>query len=418
VSIKQRLYPGSGQVPALVKHAEHARFVWNLALEQVNCYRRERGPTPNNAVRMRQLTEARGASEWLVLGSSSVQQAALQDFDQAMKNWWARTHRRPTWRKASRHNSFCVRDLTVARINRKWATVLIPRLGYVQFRLTRPFAEVASASSARVSLDRSGRWWVSFTCPPPTFARTPTGRSVGVDRGCINSIATSDGIMAHAPGLTAGEQARFLSLQRRKARQVKDSGRYRATSRKIARLYAKLGDRRRDWVEQTSTALVREYDVVAIEDLRILNMVRTPAPKPDPEVPGAYLPNSARAKAALSKAILASCWGGLALRLAHKASRTTGPARSVVVVVDPRNTSRTCAACGHVAKENRESQAVFSCHACGHQAHADTNAAINILRRAQPPALAVIEVCGRTDRERVRQSGPTASRVNPHALTA
>lgn len=183
VSIKQRLNPESGQVPVLVKHAAHARFVWNLALEQANCYRREQGPTPNTAVRMRQLTEAREASEWLRLGSAAVQQAALRDFDQAMKNWWGHTHRRPTWRKASRHNSFVVRDLTVARINRKWATVLIPKLGHVRFRLTRPFTDVAAASSARVSVDRSGRWWVSFTCPPPTFARTPTGKSVGVDRG-------------------------------------------------------------------------------------------------------------------------------------------------------------------------------------------------------------------------------------------
>lgn len=419
MSIKQRLNRESGQVPVLVEHAAHARFVWNLALEQANCYRREQGPTPNTAARMRQLTEAREASEWLRLrlGSSAVQQAALRDFDQAMKNWWGHTHRRPTWRKASRHNSFVVRDLTVARINRKWATVLIPKLGHVRFRLTRPFTDVAAASSARVSVDRSGRWWVSFTCPPPTFDRAHTGKSVGVDRGCANSIATSEGVMAHAPGFTVGEQARFLALQRRKARQVKNSGRYTLTRAKIARMYATLGDRRRDWVEHTSTALVRGYDVVAIEDLHIPNMVRKPKPKLDPEIPGAYLPNSARAKAALSKAILASCWGGLALRLAHKTAHTTETDRSVLVTVDPRSTSRTCAVCGHVAKENRTSQAVFSCHACGHQAHADTNAAINILRRAQPPVLAVIEVCGRADRERTASAWPTASRVNPHTFT-
>jgi putative transposase len=114
---------------------------------------------------------------------------------------------------------------------------------------------------------------------------------------------------------------------------------------------------------------------VAVEDLRVPNMVRRPTAKPDPDNAGAFLPNGARAKAALNKAILASCWGRFLNRLEHKMPE------GAVVRVDPKNTSRTCAACGHCAPGNRESQAVFECEACGHAAHADTNAAINILMR-------------------------------------
>lgn len=111
-------------------------------------------------------------------------------------------------------------------------------------------------------------------------------------------------------------------------------------------------------------------------------MTRRPKPNRDPETSGAFLPNGARAKAALNRAIMSSCWGGLERRLTHKTTRTPADNQSELVKVNPRNTSRTCAECGQTAGENRESQAVFTCGACGHQAHADTNAAINILRRA------------------------------------
>ena len=115
-------------------------------------------------------------------------------------------------------------------------------------------------------------------------------------------------------------------------------------------------------------------------------MVARPTPRPDLDNPGAYLPNGAKAKAGLNKAIHASCWNQFATRLTTKATGATTPVR--VVLVDPRNTSRECKPCGHVAAENRESQAVFCCVACGHTAHADTNAAEIVLDRAlhpQPP---------------------------------
>jgi len=141
-------------------------------------------------------------------------------------------------------------------------------------------------------------------------------------------------------------------------------------------LRRRLEDRRTDWVEWSTTNLASTYDLVAVEDLRVPNMVRRPAPKPDPEQRGVFLPNGARAKAALNKAILASVWGRFLTRLEHKMPE------GAVLRVDPKNTSRTCAACGHCAPGNRESQAVFECEACGHQAHADTNAAVVILDRA------------------------------------
>lgn len=210
---RYRLAPTSEQVSVLARHCGDARFVWNLALEQANCYRPGR-PTPGAAERSRQLAEARKDS-WLGEGSSSMQQQALRDLDQALRNWRAGTHRRPRWRKAGLDESFCVRDVTVERLNRQWATTVVPKLGSVPFRLSR--ALPAIYGMARVTLDRSGRWHVSFAAPQPAVKREPTGKAVGLDAGVVATLTTSDGAHHHAPGLRPGEAQRLRRLQRRLA---------------------------------------------------------------------------------------------------------------------------------------------------------------------------------------------------------
>jgi putative transposase len=117
--------------------------------------------------------------------------------------------------------------------------------------------------------------------------------------------------------------------------------------------------------------------VIVLEKLSTKGMVRQPEAKPDPDQPGAYLPNRARAKAGLSRGILASCWGILSSRLEQK----TAASGTTALFADPRYTSQQCRACGHTTRENRESQAVFLCVACGHSDHADRNAAASILAR-------------------------------------
>jgi transposase len=145
----------------------------------------------------------------------------------------------------------------------------------------------------------------------------------------------------------------------------------------MARITAKVTDRRRDWAEKVSTRLVREHDLIVFEKLNIPGMTRKPAPKPDPGKTGAFLPNRARAKAGLNKGILASAWGVLSDRTQQKAEASG----VVVLYVDPRFTSQQCRVCGHTSPDNRDSQAEFRCKGCGHADHADANAAKNILAR-------------------------------------
>jgi transposase len=345
--------------------------MWNLALEQWSMWTRDRGPAPGFVEQCRQLTEARTAFGWLRAGSQTVQQQALRDFAQAVTNFHAQTHYRPTWRKAGTHDGFRIvghQASRIVKLNRKWAKVNVPKVGWVRLRLSRA---MPAAKSYRITRDRNGRWHLAFAVIPPPIPAPGTGEIVGVDRGVTTSAALSTGELLTCPGLSDRDQNRLAYLQRRLARCSRNSNRRRRAKAAIAKLHARAADRRNDWVEKTSTDLARRFDLIRVEDLRITQMTRRPKPKPDPERPGELLPNRRRAKAGLNRGILANGWGQLVTRLEHKASGR-------VEKVNPAYTSQTCSVCGHCASDNRENQAVFRCVACGHRDNADVNAAVNI----------------------------------------
>jgi transposase len=372
---RYRLYPTAEQAGLMLdRHCADARFVWNLAVEQFNWGRSAPGP----AQRMKQLAEARQEFGWLGEGSSSVQQQALRDFDRAVAGFFAGTHRRPTWRRKHVREGFCVRDTKVRALSRKWAEVQVPKLGFVRFRLSRPLP-AGKLGMARITCDKGGRWHVAFPAPQPGVPGVGrAGRAVGVDRGVATTLATSDGGMLRAPVMRRRERQRLVRLQRRLARCRKGSRRCDATRAAIARIHQRVADRRRDWVEKTTTDLAARYEVIAVEALPVRNMVHRPKAKPAPDNNGAFLPNGAAAKAGLNRSIYANCWGLIAQRLTHK----TCASGTSMVVVDASYSSQQCRKCGHTSSENRKSQAEFRCVRCGHTDHADRNAARNILARA------------------------------------
>jgi IS605 OrfB family transposase len=389
MTVRQRVYPTAEAASTMAEYANHERFLYNLSVEQFEFAFRYRGfaahPNeatksrqnwPSSAERMRQLTELRAELGWLREGCQTAQQQALRVVDTAYANWWKNPahFRRPSFRSKFDTQGFGLagtNNFGVRQINAKWGEVRIPKVGWVRFRLTRPWSDVSSAKSCRFTLDPSGIWHVSFPSAQPPVERTSTGAVIGIDRGVAHTLADSEGTMDHAPSLSDKESERLLRLERRLARQQKGSKRREKTRCQKAKVSATLVNRRREWVEQSTTWLVREYDVIVVEDLRITNMVRSA--KGTAESPG----TNVAAKTGLNRSILAQCWGLWLQRLKEKAA-TCGV---LVVEVSARNTSRECRSCGHVAANNRKSQALFVCESCGYQRHADTNAAQNILER-------------------------------------
>ncbi|MCH9728513.1 MAG: transposase [Actinomycetia bacterium] len=380
---RYRMYPTPLEsVFMLERHCADARYVWNLAVEQFNWGRAGRsGPGP--AQRQKQLAEARQAFDWLASGSSPVQQQALRDFDRAAAGFFNGVYRRPSWRRKHLDEGFCIRDSRVQIVNRKWAQVFVPKLGLVKFRLSRPLP-AGKLGMARVTF-KAGRWHVSFPAAQPAVPGVP-GReenAVGIDRGVKTTLALSDATMLRAPVMRRGEQKKLARLQRQLARCRKGSVRRGKVKTRIAKLHARVADRRKDWVEKTTTRIAATYNVVAVEKLPTRNMVRAPKPQPDPDNAGHYLPNGKAAKAGLNRGIYANCWGLIAQRLNDK----TSASGTALLEVPAAYSSLECRNCGHSVKENRKSQAEFQCAKCGHDDHADIQAANTILARATLPAL-------------------------------
>jgi putative transposase len=254
----------------LAGHCRHARFVWNLALEQQQHWRPGR-QAPGYNQQSAQLTAARAEYDWLAAGSQTVQQQALRDFAQAMRNFFNGTHRRPTWRKAGKHEGFRQVGLKlrhIKRLSRRYGQVWIPKVGWVRFRWTRDIP--IAVKSYRVNLDRSGRWHIAFAAIPQPIPGPDDASVVGVDRGVAVSVALSTGELLHAPGLNAGETERLRQLQRRLARARRGSNRRARTKLAIARLRARQTDRRRDWVEKTTTDVARRFGTIRVEDLNVV----------------------------------------------------------------------------------------------------------------------------------------------------
>ncbi len=376
---RYRLYPTAEQsVFMLERHCADARFVWNLAVEQFNWGRTGR-LAPGPAARQKQLAEARQACAWLAAGSSAVQQQALRDFDRAVAGFFTGVYRRPGWRRKHLDEGFCIRDSRVEIVNRKWAQVVVPKLGLVKFRLVPPAAAQGSWAW-RGSASRRAAGMSASRLRNPRLLALLGGeeRLVGIDRGVQTTLALSDGTMMRAPIMRRGEQKKLTRLQRRLARCRKGSRRRIKVKARIAKLHAEVADRRKDWVEKSTTRITATYGVVAVEKLPIRNMVRAPKPRPDPDNEGGYLPNGKAAKAGLNKGIYANCWGVIAQRLEHK----TSASGTALIEVPAAFSSLECRNCGHSVKENRKSQAEFQCVKCGHEDHADIQAANTILARA------------------------------------
>ncbi|MEV6978986.1 transposase [Kitasatospora sp. NPDC093806] len=389
------MYPTSEQASIMLDHCAHARYVWNLAVEQHSHWYRGRKAAPGFAEQCRQLTEARRDNEWLREGNQTVQQQALQDFSKAKNAKFTAGFGEPTWRKKFQHEGFRVigtdrvpefgpdgsakinpktrkqvlgRSVIVQKLNRRWAQVKVPGCGWVRFRNTR--TSLPDAKTFRVTF-KNNQWHIAFAVIPDPIDVPGTGEVIGVDRGVTITAALSDGRTLNCPQPTTRERAQIRKHQRRAARAPKGSEQKTAEYAKVAKLKAREADRRKDWCEKTSTDLARSYDLIRFEKLNIRNITAKAKPRPDPDQPGTFLKNGRAAKAGLNRAILAQGWGLLRRRTEHKA-----PGR--VQDVPAPYTSLQCSACKWIDKNSRKSQAEFVCSSCGFTCNADENAAINV----------------------------------------
>jgi putative transposase len=260
----------------------------------------------------------------------------------------------------------------------------LPVLGSVRIRGNRGGRRWPSdrqVCTFRVCREPSG-WYLLLVGEVETSTVRSTTLAVGVDAGVKHTLTTSTGKHIDGPAALAAGLRKLERLQQQMARQQKGGANWRKTVAKIAELHERIRRTRKLFAHKATTFLLRTYDTVIVEDLKLANMVRRPAAKPNEDGTG-YLPNNAAAKAGLNRNLLDAGIGGLYTMLEAKAAELG----RTVERVNPANTSRSCPACGTIDKASRLSQAVFQCVSCGHTMNADHNAAVNILRSARPEAV-------------------------------
>ncbi|QUX27653.1 transposase [Nocardiopsis akebiae] len=372
---RYRLALTDEQAESCQVYGDICRAVWNTGLHQrreavSRWQRRQRLPYCGYHLQARELAEAKTEETWLKAAPSHILQQTLRDPDRACREhgtfkvrWRAKDRWKPSFRFPDGGR------MSIQRLSRKWGRIKLPKLGWARFRWSR--APRGTVRSATISWD-GAHWYMSLLCEDgqttPQAHERP-GSTVGIDRGV--AVATSDGDLLDQVFQTPKEAERERRLLRRLSRQRRGSNNRARTRAALSALTGRVRARRADFAARTAHVVCAENAVVVLEKLKTKNM--TASAQGTTHAPGVNV----RQTAGLNRAILAKGWHGLTLAC-QNAARRTG---SRIVEVDPAYTSQTCHPCGYVAAESRESQSVFCCGRCGHTAHADVNAAQNILTR-------------------------------------
>ena len=353
-AFEYRFYPSSGQAAELDRTFGCVRKVYNLALSartEAWTLRQER-VTYNATSAL--LTGWKKTEELAFLNEVSCVplQQALRHLQVAFTNFFAKRARYPRFksRKRSRRSAEYTTSAFRFRDGRLTLAKMTEPLNIVW---SRPLPDGATPSTVTVSQDPAGRWFVSLLCDDVIPASTACG-AVGVDAGLDHLLTLSTGEKVANPRHECVDRARLVRAQRNLARKEKDSANRAKARLKVARVHARIADRRRDHLHKLTTRLVRENQTIVIEDLTVHNMVKNHT---------------------LARAISDAAWRQFRTMLEYKAE---WHGRDVVVVDRWFPSSKLCSACGRLAEKMPLSVRSWVC-LCGVTHDRDVNAARNIL---------------------------------------
>lgn len=250
----------------------------------------------------------------------------------------------------------------------------LTKIGTVKLHLHRDLA----GRIKTLTIKREGEhWYAIFTCEiGKPEALSVSHEDVGIDLGVTHFAALSTGEFIENPRHYRRAEKRLKKLQRALSRKKRGSHRRKKAVQAVAKAYRKIRNQRADFLHKESRKLVNQYQVIALEDLRVKNLIKAPAPKQDEN--GQYLPNGASAKAGLNKSILDAGWSMFTEMVSVKAAS----AGRTVILVDPFKTSQVCSQCHKEGPHKDLAERVHTCVYCGLVLDRDTNAALNILQAA------------------------------------
>ena len=365
------LMPNGEQRRNMRRFAGSCRFVFNkaLALQKEN---HEAGNKFIAYVAMAKLlTGWRNGVDtpWLKDAPCHPLQHALKDLEKAYKNFFAKRTDFPRFKRKGSGDSFRYPDPKQIKLDQVNSRLFLPKLGWLRYRNSRDV--LGELRNVTVS-QSGGKWFVSIqTQREMADPVHPSSRIVGIDVGIARFATLSDGSFIEPLNTFRKHQQRLARVQRVMSRKQKFSNNWKKAKAEVLKIHTRITNVRRDFLHKATTTISQNHAIVCVEDLQVRNMSKSAAGSSDS--PG----RNVRAKSGLNKSILDQGWFEFRRQLEYKQAWLGGE----VLAVPPRNTSRTCPACGYVSAENRQTQARFACVECGYENNADLVGAINILER-------------------------------------
>jgi putative transposase len=364
-SYRLRAYPSGAQRRLLDRWFGATRWLWNTALEiRSEAYRTcGLSLTGNDLSRWLTQWKRTAGHEWLAEVPATALTQCLRDQDRAFSRFFERRARYPRFKAKGGRQS-----LRFQGVGAPWRSgvLRLPKLGVL--KLAEGLPEVERPDMVSLLRDARGAYYVSFCAELPRTLLPATGNSVGVDLGLTDLAILSTGEKVPNPRHYQ-RRLRYLRQQQRcLARRQKGSHRREKQRLRVARAHARVREARQYALHALTTRLVREFDVIAIEDLNV----------------------SALARARGARAIQDAAFGELRRQLRYK-SEWYGP---LLVEVDRwYPSSKHCSMCRFRLDELRLDQRQWRCPKCGTCHDRDINAARNLLTQG------VRQLAGRDDRD-------------------
>lgn len=277
-SYKFRIYPLPEQAELLQKTFGCCRFVFNHFLaERIKSYQ-ETGKAPTRFEQDKSLTALKKEIEWLREPDKCALQSSLQDLDNAYRNFFRRVKQGgapgfPKFKSKHASRKSYRSKITGGNIKVLRDNVQLPKLGLIECRVSKQIE--GRILSATVSQNPSGKYFVSVCCSDVDIPPLPKTKAVvGIDLGLKKFAVTSDGHVFKNHKYLAKSQGKLARLQRRLSRKQKGSANRNKARLKVARMHERITNQRDDALHKLSRHLVMDYDVIAIEDLRVKNLIR------------------------------------------------------------------------------------------------------------------------------------------------
>lgn len=353
---KFRFTPTKSQAEQLAKEFGAARWVWNRALrEKEYAYQQWNVSLSAQYDVSRHITQYKKTEtySWLKDVADCCLKQKLIDLDKAFDNFFKGRAKFPKSKKKEHGQSirYTLDQRNIAKNYYPGKLLKLPKLGELNINWSR--VPKGIPKMATVSKTASGKYFVSFACEVDTQTLPKTGLTVGIDIGIKDVIVTSDGFKSGAPKFTYKYARQLKHEQKSLSRKTKGSNRYNKQRLVVAKIHEKITNSRRHFLHELTTKLVREYDMIKIEDLNVRGMM---------------------ANKKLSKAVADVGIFELTRQLEYKAAWY---GKEVKKISRWFPSSKTCSCCGNI-QVMKLSDRVYNCQQCGISIDRDLNAAINI----------------------------------------